>query len=143
MSWSLFGKATFSDWIPTGAFADTEERGGFEKSELLGDSSEDVPCAGLEEWAGIELSPSATRLGEMQGALIPAVKVNTDAERKKFRDMWHAHLVPGWRSLPDFSAFTLAWNTDVQQMEEDKVPYEPIYRKTQSHLEPYWKTRLI
>ncbi|CAN0253311.1 unnamed protein product [Ascophyllum nodosum] len=33
MSWSLFGKATFSDWIPTGEFADTGERGGFEKSE--------------------------------------------------------------------------------------------------------------
>ena len=143
MSWSLFGKATFSDWIPTGAFADTEERGGFEKSKLLGDSSEDGPYAGVEEWAGIELSPSAARLGEMQGVLIPAVKVNTDAERKKFRDMWHAHLVPGGRSLLDFPAFTHEWNADVQQIEEGKVPFEPIYRKTQSHLESYWKTRVI
>ena len=140
MSWSLFGKTTFSDWIPTGAFADTGEKGGFEKSELLGDSTEDVPCAGVEEWAGIELSPSAARLGEMQGVLIPAVKVSTDAERKKFRDMWHAHLVPGGRSLLDFPAFTLEWNADVQQIEEGKVPFEPIYRKTQSHLESYWKT---
>ena len=74
MDWSLFGKPTFSDWIYTGAFADTRERGGFEKSELPGDSSEDVPSAGVEEWAGIELSPSAARLGEMQGVLIPAVK---------------------------------------------------------------------
>ena len=53
MSWSLFGKATFSDWIPTGAFADTEERDGFEKRELLGDSSEDVPCAGMESGLGL------------------------------------------------------------------------------------------
>ena len=82
--WSLFGKATFSDWISTGAFADTGERGGFEKSELLGDSSEDVHNAGVEEWAGIELSPSAARLGEMQGVLIPAAKVSTNAERKEF-----------------------------------------------------------
>ena len=139
MSWNLFGKATFSDWIPTGAFADTGERGGFEKSQLLGDSSEDVPCAGVEEWAGIELSPSAARLVEMQGVLIPAVKVSTDAARKKFRDMCHLHLVPGGRSLLDFPVFTLEWNADVQQMEEGKVPFEPIYRKTQSHLELYWK----
>ena len=108
MSWSLFGKATFSDWIPTDAFADTGERGGFEKSELLGDSSEDVPYAGVEEWAGIELSPSAARLGEMQGVLIPAVKVSTDAECKTFRDMWHAHPVPGGRSLLDFPASPLS-----------------------------------
>ena len=74
MDWSLFGKPTFSDWMYTGAFADTWERGGFEKSELLGDSSEDVPSAEVEEWAGIELSPSAARLGEMQGVLIPAGK---------------------------------------------------------------------
>ena len=74
MDWSLFGKATFSDWIYIGAFADTRERGGFEKSGLLGDSSEDVPSAGVEEWARIELSPSAARLGEVQGVLIPAVK---------------------------------------------------------------------
>ena len=141
MSWSLFGKATFSDWIPTGAFAaDTGERGGFEKSELLRDSSEDVPCAGVEEWAEIELSLSAARLGKMQGVLIPAVKVSTDAERKKFRDMWHAHLVPGGRSLLDLPAFTLEWNADVQQIEEGNVPFEPIYRKTQSHLESYWNT---
>ena len=73
MSWSLFGKATFSDRISTGAFADTRVRGGFEKNELLGDSSEDVPRAGVEEWAGTELSPSVARLGEMQGVLIPAV----------------------------------------------------------------------
>ena len=53
MSWSLFGKATFSDWIPTGAFADTEERCGFEKHELLGDSSEDAPCAGMESGLGL------------------------------------------------------------------------------------------
>ena len=140
MSWSLFGKATFSDWIPTGAFADTGERDGFEKSELLGDSSEDVPCAGVEKRAGIELSPSAVRLGEMQGVIFPAVKVSTDAERKKIRDMWHAHLVPGGRSLLGLPAFTLEWNADVQQIEEGKVPFEPFYRKTQSHLEPYWKT---
>ena len=36
MDWILFGKATFSDGIYTGAFADTRERGGSEKSELLG-----------------------------------------------------------------------------------------------------------
>ena len=54
--------------------------------------------------------------------------------------MWHAHLVPGGRSLVDFPAFTLEWNADVQQIEEGKVPFEPIYRKTQSHLESYWKT---
>ena len=65
MSWSLFGKTTFSDWIPTGASADTGERGGFEKNELLGDSIEDVPCAGVDEWAGIELSPSAARFREI------------------------------------------------------------------------------
>ena len=118
MSWSLFGKATFYDWIPTGAFAVTGERGGFEKSKLLGDSSEDVPCAEVEEWAGIELSPSAGRLGEMQRVLIPTVKVSTDAERKKLRDMWHWHLVPGGHSMLDFPAFTLEWNADVQQMEE-------------------------
>ena len=53
MSWSLFGKATFSDWISTNASANTGERGSFEKSELLGDSSEDVPCAGVEEWLGL------------------------------------------------------------------------------------------
>ena len=94
----------------------------------------------MEEWAGVELSPSAARLEEMQGVLIPAVKVSTDAERKKFRDMWHAHLVPGGRSLLDFSAFTLEWNADVQQIEEGKVPFEPINRKTQSHPESYWKT---
>ena len=107
MSWSLFGKAAFSDWIPTGAFADTEERGGFEKSELLGDLRGGVPCAGVEEWAGIELSLSAARHWEMQGVLIPAVKVSTDAERKMFHDMWHSHLVPGGKSLLDFPAFTL------------------------------------
>ena len=140
MSWSLFGKATFSDGIPTGAFADTGERTAFEKSELLGDSSEDVPCAGVEEWAGIELSPSVARLVEMQGVPIPAVKVSTDAERKKFRGRWHTHLVSDGRSLLDFPAFTLEWNADVQQIEEGKVPFEPIYRKTQSHLESYWKT---
>ena len=94
----------------------------------------------MEGWAGIELYPSAARLGEMQGVLIPAVKVSTDAERKKFRDMWHAHLVPGGRSLLDFPAFTLEWNADVQQIEEGKMPLAPIYRKTQSHLELYWKT---
>ena len=87
MDCSLFGKATFSDWICTGAFAGTGERGGFEKSELLGDSSEDVPSARVEEWAGIELCPSAAHLGEMQGVLTPAAKVNTDAERKTSRDM--------------------------------------------------------
>ena len=108
MSWSLFGKATFSDWISTDPFAGTGERGGFEKSELLGDSSEDVPCAGVEEWAEIELSSSAARLGEMQGVLIPAVKVRTDAEFKNFCDMWHAHLVPGGRSLLDFPASSLS-----------------------------------
>ena len=74
---------------------------------MVGDSSEDVPCAGVKEWAGIELCPSAARLGEMQGVLIPAVKVSTDAERKKFRDMWHSQLVTGGRSLLDFPAFTL------------------------------------
>ena len=95
MSWSLFGKATFSNWIPTGAFADTGERGHFEKSELLGDSSEDIPGAEVEEWAGIELSLSAARLGEMQGVLIPAVKVSTDAGRKKFHDMAFASRA-GW-----------------------------------------------
>ena len=108
MSWSLFVKATFSDWISSDPFADTGERGGFEKSELLGDSNEGVPCAGVEEWAGIELSPSAARLGEMQGVLVPAVKVRTDAEFKKFRDMWHAYLVPGGRSLLDFPASPLS-----------------------------------
>ena len=133
MGWSLFGKATFSDWIPTGAFADTGETGYFEKSGLLGDSSEDVPSAGVEGWARIELSPSAARLEEMQGAL-------TNTERKKFRDMWRSHLVPGGRSLLDFPAFALEWNADVQQIEEVKVHFEPIYRKTQSHLESYWKT---
>ena len=94
----------------------------------------------MEEWAGIELSPSAARLGEMQGVIIPAVKVSTDAERKTFRDMWHAHLVQSGRSLLDFPAFTLEWNADVQQIEEGKAPFEPIYRKTQSHLESNWKT---
>ena len=74
MDWSLFSKATFSDWIYTGVFADISERGGFEKSELLEDSSEDVPSAGVEEWAGMELFPSAVRLGEMQRVLIPTVK---------------------------------------------------------------------
>ena len=97
----------------------------------------------MEEWAGIELSPSAARLGEMQGVLIPAVKVSTDAENKKFRDMWHAPLVPGGRSLLDFPAFTLEWNADLQQIEEGKGPFELIYMKTQSHLESYWKMRVI
>ena len=87
MDWSLFGRATFSDWISTGEFADTGKRDGFEKSELLGDSSEDVPSAGVEEWPGIELCPSAARLGEMQGDLIPAAKLSTNAERKEFRDV--------------------------------------------------------
>ena len=41
---------------------------------MLRDSSEDVPSTGVEEWARIELSPSAACLGEMQGVLIPAVK---------------------------------------------------------------------
>ena len=140
MSWGLFGKAAFSDWIPTSAFAYTGERGGFEKSKLLGDSNEDLPSAGVEEWAGIELSPSAARLGEMQGVPIPAAKVSTDAERKKFCDMWHSHLVPGGCSLMGFPAFTLEWNTDVQQIEDGKVPFKPINRKTQSHLETYCKT---
>ena len=80
----------------------------------------------MEEWAGIELSGSAARLGEMQGVLIQTAKVNTDAKHKKFRDMWHSYLVPGGRSLLDFPAFTLEWNADVQQMEEGKVPFEPI-----------------
>ena len=137
MDWSLFVKASFSDWIYTGAFVDTRERGGFEKSKLLGDSSEDVPSAGVEEWARIELSPSAARLREMQGVLISATKVNTDAERKKFREMWHSHLVPGGRSLLEFPSCPLEWNADVQQMEEGKMSFEPIYRKTQSHLELY------
>ena len=66
--------------------------------------------------------------------------MSTDAERKKFRDMWHAHLVPSGRSLLDFPAFTLELNADVQQIEEGKVPFKSSYRKTQSHLESYWKT---
>ena len=94
----------------------------------------------MEEWAGIKLSPSASRLGEMQGVLIPAAKLNTGAERKKFREVWHSHFVPGGRNLLDFPAFILEWNADVQQMEESKMPFESIYRKTQSHLESYWKT---
>ena len=97
----------------------------------------------MKEWAGIELSPSTARLGEMQGVLIPVVKVSTDAERKKFRDLCHLHLVPGGRSLLDFPAFTLEWNADVQQIKEGKGPFEPVYRKTQSHLESYWKMRVI
>ncbi|CAM9161643.1 unnamed protein product [Ascophyllum nodosum] len=76
----------------------------------------------------------------MQGVLIPAAKVSTDAERKKFCDMWHSHLVPGGCSLMGFPAFTLEWNTDVQQIEDGKVPFKPINRKTQSHLETYCKT---
>ena len=92
----------------------------------------------MEELAGIELYPSAARLGEMQGVPIPAVKMSTDAERKTIRGMWHSsHLVPGGRSLLDFPAFTLEWNADMEQMEEGKVPFEPVYRKTQSHLESY------
>ena len=75
----------------------------------------------------------------MQGVLVPAVKVSTDAERKKFRAMWHAHFVPGGRSLLDFPALPLEGNADVQQIEEGRVTFEPIYRKTQSHLESYWK----
>ena len=125
MGWSLYGKATFSDWISTSAFADTGERGGFQKSELLGDPSENVPSAGVEKWGRIELSPSAARLGEMHGVLIPATKVSTDAERKEFRDMWHSHLVPDGRSLLDFPAFVFEWKADVQQIEEEKVPFEP------------------
>ena len=82
----------------------------------------------------IELSSSAARLGEMQGVLVPAAKVNTDVELKKFREIWHSHLVLGGHSLLDFPAFTLEWNADVQQMEEGKMPFEPIYRKTQLHL---------
>ena len=131
---------SFSDWIAIGEFADTGERGGLEKSELLEDPSEDVPSAGVEEWTGIELSPSAARLGGMQGVLIPAAKVNTNAERKKLRDMWDSHLLPRGHSLLDSPAFALEWNADVQQIEEVKVPFEPIYRKTHSHLESYWKT---
>ena len=96
MDWSLFGRATFSDWISTGAFAGTGERGGFEKSERLRDLSEHVPSAGVEEWIGIELSPSAARLGEMQRVLILAAELSTNAERKEFRDMWHFASRAGW-----------------------------------------------
>ena len=120
-------------------FADTGKRGGFEKSELLGESSEDVPNAGAEEWARIKLSLSALRLGDVKGVLIPAAKVSTNAERKEFRDMWHSHLVPGGRSLLDFPAFAFEWNADVQQIEEEKVLFEAIYMETQPHLESYWK----
>ena len=81
--------------------------GWFREKRAAGRFKEGVPCAGVEEWAGIELSLSAARHWEMQGVLIPAVKVSTDAERKKFHDMWHSHLVPGGRSLLDFPAFTL------------------------------------
>ena len=143
MNSSLFDKATFSDWIPTGVFADIGKRIDFEKSKLLGGSSEDVPIAGVERWAGIELSPSAARLGEMQGVLIPAAKASTDVERRKFRNMGHPHLVPGRRSLMGFPAFTLEWNADLQQIKQEEVPFEPIYRKAQFHLESYWKTWVI
>ena len=79
---------------------------------MLGDSSEDVPSAGVERWTGIELSPSAARLGEIQGVLISAAKVSTNAELQKFHDMWHSYLVPGRRSLLDFPASALEWNAD-------------------------------
>ena len=49
--------------------------GWFREKWAAGDSREDVPSAGVEEWTGIELSPSAACLGEMQGILIPAVNV--------------------------------------------------------------------
>ena len=101
MSWSVFGKATFSDWIPTDAFADTGER--FREKRAAGRLKRG---RSLRRSGGV--APSAACLGEMQGVLIPAVKVSTDAQCKKFRDMLHAHLVPGGRSLLDFPASPLS-----------------------------------
>lgn len=157
MTSQLYGTPKYPDWLPASSYADTGERSGFVRSvfssdgrggavdsveEIVGGSDNcglDSPSPG-ELVPLKELTESAATLAKMQGVLVPHMPVTTDAEKKKFNEMWMGFVNPGrGQSLLDFNSFVLHWNQAVLDMEEGKTEVTPVFRKTVGHLQAYWK----
>ncbi|CAN0157123.1 unnamed protein product [Scytosiphon promiscuus] len=157
MTSKLYGKAKYSDWLPTSAYADTGERSGFVQSIFAVDvDGEGVDSlgniAGGDDDCGLdspsvgkaiplpELTESAAALAEMQGVQVPHMPITSPAEKEKFNGMWMRFVGPaGRQSLLDFDSFALEWNKVVSLMEEGKTAVSPVFRKTAGHLRAYWK----
>lgn len=85
--WLVCGKAAYSEWVHTGAFADTSDKNGPVKGDLLGSGGEQnllTSTADREkrfEWRQLGLPSSVAGLGEMEVVHTPASGVVTEAER--------------------------------------------------------------
>ncbi|CAM9356026.1 unnamed protein product [Ectocarpus sp. 12 AP-2014] len=124
MTSKLYGKAKYSQWLPTSAYGDTGERSGFVRSifpsdvggggtdsvlEILGGAEKSNMDPASEAVPLPELTGSAARLAKMQGVQVPHMPVTSAAEKSKFGDMWLRFVAPAGSRLCSTST-ALQWN---------------------------------